>query len=442
MMKLLRKTVCLLLCLALCICSSGVNIFAEETENASGNGTRLEEFKLYLSEINVPDRLITLNKDLSVANIAWSDAGITKASDTKKDYENRGVQAAYCDPDTKELVYFITNQNDSTLKKFTLDGMTDDEIIEYAKTLLKLDDVEGAEAQFGVYDKHPQVKFFTILLTNKLVAGEELIYGTIANGMVLQFATDSLVTGEINSSFLEEIVQSFRVTRIMTYDEYIEEMKHSMIKLGLIVGGLVLMIVVLVILSKQSNKRRKKRNNAIAEKMLDFRKRRQSGEVKMGEPLVMLESQYSSECIDVFNVYNTWLFNGVRFYTLVILYLCLLVLVLNTGSTVLLILGIAVGVGLLYYKYSKSEKSKDILKKQLKVKEKPVALFRFYEEFFTVSGIDSISEYIYSQITAVKSFKNYLYIYMSEQHALIIDLNNLPKEKDDILSELLSGKNN
>lgn len=437
-MRFFRKIAVLLVLVLVVSGSSIINISASEEE--AGNGTHIDEFKLQYSELTVPDRLITLTKDLNVANIAWSDAGVVKASDAKKDYEQRGVLSAYCDPDTKEIVYFISNSNEETLNKFSFAGMSDDEIITYAKTLINLDNIEGAKAEWGIYSGHPQVKFFTLVLTNELMAGEELIYGTIVNGMILQFTTDSINTGRLNAEFVEELVQNLYITSILTYDEYMTSVKNSMIKLGLIFGGLILLIVILVLLSKMSAKNKKKRNSLLADQMLVFRKKRQSGNVKMGEPLITSETVYSNETIDNFSTYNTWIFRGYKFYPLVLLYLCLLWLVFNTGSTILMILGIAVGVGLLYYKYSKSEKAKDIMKKQLKTKDKPTALFRFYEEFFTVSGLDSISEYIYPQITAVKGYKNYMFIYMSEQHALILDLNKLPSEKDEELMRLLSGK--
>ena len=46
-----------------------------------------------------------------------------------------------------------------------------------------------------------------------------------------------------------------------------------------------------------------------------------------------------------------------------------------------------------------------------------------------MTGIDSLSEYIYKQIFRVCNYQGYMLIYISEENALIIDVEKVPEDK-------------
>lgn len=92
-----------------------------------------------------------------------------------------------------------------------------------------------------------------------------------------------------------------------------------------------------------------------------------------------------------------------------------------SGNTTYTIIFALIGATLVYYLYNLSEKKKAALVKQYEAKSKHEASFKFYSEYFTMSGIGSISEYIYEQITSVRTYKNYIILYMTAEHSVIID---------------------
>ena len=67
--------------------------------------------------------------------------------------------------------------------------------------------------------------------------------------------------------------------------------------------------------------------------------------------------------------------------------------------------------------YSGTDKAKDALIKRYDVKSQPSPTFRFYDEFFKVTGLPSASEYIYGQVTAVRIWGGVLYIFLGSADA-------------------------
>ena len=65
---------------------------------------------------------------------------------------------------------------------------------------------------------------------------------------------------------------------------------------------------------------------------------------------------------------------------------------------------------------------------EIKKKKSVTAVYRFYDEFFTLSGIDSIAEFIYPQVFRLANFQGYLFLYVSDDNALVIDVEKIPEE--------------
>ncbi|MBQ3912456.1 MAG: hypothetical protein II694_05715, partial [Lachnospiraceae bacterium] len=59
------------------------------------------------------------------------------------------------------------------------------------------------------------------------------------------------------------------------------------------------------------------------------------------------------------------------------------------------------------------------------VKSCPKPTFRFYNEFFKITGLPSASEYIYGQVTAVRTWSGTLYIFLGDSQILPIRLSDL-----------------
>ena len=393
-------------------------------------GTHVDEYSMQYLEITVPDTYVKLTQSLRDGDASWEKAHIDNPSQTKDEYKTLNLVAAYFDPDSNSTINFISKSS-SAFNIFDISKYSDDEMIEFAKTIVPQDTTLSSEV--GVY-KHPQMNMFKIECT---FTGDnedkELIYGTIINGTLIQFSTDTKHIGSmtLNAELLEKFVSNVHMTRIMTYEEYQENQKKGLLTIGAFFGAGILLMLILLFISKYRQKQKKKRVKAVSEDLLAFRKKKQAGEVNISEPVFEVETVYDKKLLETYTTYNSWLRNIKRDLVLAAIYLLIVGYAVYLGSKVVLILGVAAAVVIIYLRYSGAEKYLDNLIKRydLKKKKSLTATFKFYDEFFTLSGIDSISEYIYRQIFRVCNYQGYMLLYISEENALVIDIEKVPEDK-------------
>jgi len=411
---------------ALLICSV-THIPAIAGENADANGTRTDRYVMQYMDITVPDTYLQLTSSLKDSDPAWLTANVTDPSERRDDYKNRNIVAAYFDPETNCTVYFVAKQTSETLKAFDVTQYNDEEIVAYAKTLLPEDDT--IKASVGSY-QHPEMNMFRIKLSEIGENGdEELVFGTVVNGMLIQFSMDTQYIGSIKEDVLMKVVSGVHMTTVMTYEEYDARVKKTWIRIGCFFGAGILLMVIFYIISKVRKKKKKERVNLISERLYSFRKKKQAGEIDTSNVLFEVDTEYDKKLIATYCTYNTWFRNIVRDVIMAVIYVVIVGYAIYLGSKVVLILGVGAAFILIYYKYSHNEKYQDNLIKRydLKKKKSVTAHFRFYEDFFTLSGIDSISEYIYKQVYKVANYQGYMLLYISEENALVIDVEKIPE---------------
>ncbi len=397
---------------------------------AGADGTRTDTYETQYLEITVPDRYVKLTQSTKDADPAWETAHIENPSQEKTQYKALNLVAAYFDPETNVTLNFISKSS-SAFNVFDISGYTDEEMIEFAKNIVPSD--ESVKAEVSTY-KHPQMNMFRIEFTfegdNE---DKELTYGTIINGYLLQFSMDTKHIGNvtIRDDILKEFVSGVKLTRIMTYEEYEENQKKGLIVIGCFFGGGILLMVLLYIISKIGQKKRKQRVALISECLLDFRKRKQNGEVDTSKVLFEVDTDYDKKLLQTYSTYNAWFRNIKRDLIMAVLYLAIVGYAVYLGSKLVMFIGIAGAVVILYLKYSGSEKYCDNLIKRYDLKKKKVvtATYKFYNEYFTMSGIESISEYIYKQIFRVANYQGYMLLYISEENALVIDVEKVPEDQ-------------
>ena len=399
---------------------------AEETDD----GTYTDSYTVQYLEITVPNSYIKLTSSMRDADPNWEVAHIENPSQTKDQYKTLNLVAAYYDKDSGVTVNFISKAS-SAFNVFDISDYDDEKMIEFAKTIVPQD--EAVKAEVSAY-KHPQMNMFRILCTfegdNE---DEELIYGTIVNGTLIQFSQDTKHIGctTIRDDILQEFVSNVKLTRKLTYEEYQENQKKSLLVIGGFFGAGILLMVAFYVVNKIRQKQKKKRVQAISEKLFQFRKSKQAGEVDSTNLLFEVETEYDKNLLQTYCTYNAWFRNIKRDVVLAIIYVALVGYAVYLGSKVVLILGVAAAFLILYLRYSGCEKYCDNLIKRYELKKKKsiTATYRFYNEYFTMSGIDSISEYIYSQIYRVSNYQGYMLLYISEENALVIDIEKVPEDK-------------
>ena len=429
-----NRVLVFLLAFVMAACSiSGSQAYAAGEENTSGE--RTDKYVMQYLNITVPDTYIQLTTSLKNSDSRWSIANVTDPSNRKKEFENRNVIADYFDPETNTNVYFISKSDSVTLDAFDTTEYTDEQMIEFAKTLIS--EEEGIKIKYSAY-KHPEMEMFKIEIEETGENGDrELVYGTIVNGMLIQFSMDTQYIGSIkeDGSFRDEILfkilDGTHFIEKMTREEYEARVRKTWIRIGCFFGAGILLMIVLFIISKHNQKQKKKRVKLISERLYSFRERKKSGEVDLKNVKYEIETDYNKNLLQTYCTYNTWFRNIKRDGLMAVIYVGLVGTAFYLGSTFVLILGIGCALILLYARYSKNEKYQENLLKRydLKKKKSVTAEYRFYEEFFTQSGIDSISEYTYTQIYKVANYHGYMLLYISEENALIIDIEKIPEDK-------------
>ena len=426
MFSVFKRTAACFLSLFLVVCLlPGVASKAD-----SATGTHVDEYNIQYLEITVPDTYVKLTQSLRDSDASWDKAHIDNPSQTKDEYKTLNLVAAYFDPDSNSTINFISKSS-SAFNIFDISKYSDDEMIEFAKGIVPQDTTLTSEV--SVY-KHPQMNMFKIECTfqgdNE---DKELIYGTIINGMLIQFSTDTKHIGSmtLNEELLQKFVSNVHMTRIMTYEEYQENQKKGLLVIGAFFGAGILLMLILLFISKFRQKQKKKRVAAVSSELYAFRKRKQEGQVNISEPLFEIETEYDKRLLQNYTTFNAWLRNIKRDIVYSAIYVLIVGYAVYLGSKVVLILGVTAAIVIFYLRFNSAEKYLDNLIKRydLKKKKSLTATYKFYDEFFTMSGIDSISEYIYKQIFRVCNYQGYMMLYISEENALVIDVEKVPEDK-------------
>lgn len=394
--------------------------------------------------IDVPDDTLVMTQSTSKYDEVWEKAGISDADSKLDEIKNMGVVAAFYDPESKSTVNFIYKKTAETIDKFSFMGLTDDDIISYMSTVTDATAEDGLNVTISIRrDLQDNVPFFRLVLDarDSETPCSEVIYGTMINGQMLQFDSFTEGMGEVDDAFAEEVVRGITFTQILTPAEYDAEVTKAKIKLGLITGGIIVVIALLIFFSVFARKHKEKRAKAISAAMTDFRVRLKNGEVDTTKaPHFTFTTQYDTPMMEEFGVFSAWFNPEPGFALAIVLFAAGAVFMFKTEHFLYALLLFVLVVVLLYMHYNQSEKDKKALIQRYSVKEKPTAVFKFYDEYFTVSGLSTASEYIYGQITKVRSFKNSVYIFAGDSHALIIRKEDLGDTSVSDLKKLIYKK--
>ena len=406
------------------------NLPAQAAGTETGNGYRTDKYVMQYLTVDVPEDYVVLDSSLKDSDYRWTEAEINDAGSIKKEYESRGVVAAYFVPATHSYIYFIQKKSDETLKTFDTTEYSDADLIAYAKA--QLPELENTEYEVSTYS-HPDMKMYRVSVIQHTDDGiSEVIYGTIVNGMGIQFSMDNSRNKEgFKEELLLDFVDHVKLTTKMTVEEYSARVKKTWVTIGCFFGGGILLMIIMYIISKQQKKIKKKKIDNVSKKLYDFRMRRKDGQVDLTGIKYEVETDYDAKLIEAYSTYNFWFKNIKKELIMALIYVALVGYATYLGSTFVCIVGITVAFLLLYFKFSGQEKFQDNQMKRYEIKKKKsvTAVYRFYDEFFTLSGIDSIAEYIYPQVFKIANYQGYLLLYISDDNALVIDSEKLPDEE-------------
>ena len=390
--------------------------------------------------LEIDEDVLTMTPTTSKYDEVWAKAGVTDPASKLKEFQSMGVVAAFFDPQTKTTVNFISNRNTITAEQFTLAGMTDAQVEEYIGGLMQSGEDVSTQVQAI---PHETVPFFRLVIDgmSDKAKGREIIYGTIINGQMLQFDIYTETIQDVDESFLIRILDSLKFTSILTREDYEAQAQEAMRKFFIGAGVFFGLLVALVIYAIIRKRHRKRKLAAISDAVTAFRERRKNGEIDSDEvPEFVAHIELNDAAINTFGTFNTWLRVWPVLAGCTLLYLAIIWLMLSKGFPMYALLTVVAGIVLLYMHYTRLEKLKEAMKKRFRSKNKPVMTVRFYNDYFTTGGLESVSEYIYKQITDVSIYQDYIFIYTGDESAVMLTKAGVEGGKANELIAMLKSR--
>jgi len=398
---------------------------------------KVQDFSDLYMELNVPEDTIILTKDTPNTDEQWKTVGIADPKSEKDNFGNMGVQAILYDPNTETTVRLLQKQSTETNNIFNLSLLSEEKLAAFFDGLTEPSD----ENTKTTIEKHPQQEavFFrySVETTQNGQPLSELIYGTIINGSSVSFDIFKKNSTEpFDESFIKELVAGTHFTKLLDKTEVENLEQDSNIHL---IAGFVILIVIIVVWVLISKKRRKKldvikkiKSEALAKFYMEQTQKKENN-IK-DTVLFTNRTIYSEEIIKTYCYYNDFIKKFKFWISMAVFYIAVLALLFNSGFA---ILSLPIAIFLLFiFIYYQGIRIEKLVSRMIKVygKNKSMeAVFTFYESYFTLSGIQFISKYPYTQITIVKEYKNYIYLYIGPEKALYLKKDGFEQEADNFI---------
>ncbi len=396
---------------------------------------KVQDFPGLYIELNMPEDTVILTKDTPNTDEQWKAAGITDPKAEKETFNSMGVQAIFFDPNTKTTVRLLQKQTSETKSIFNLSLLSEDELENFLKELAANND-ENAKTSVEKYPQQETPFFrYSIELTQDGIPLTEIIYGTVVNGYSISFDAFKKNSIEpIDENFIKELVAGTHFTGFLDKTEVEKQEREAFIRLIIGFVLLIAVIVILVIINKNRSKKQKVLKNKKSEALTKFyteQKRKEEQNIK-DSVLYINRTQYSEEVIKNFCHYNEILKKFKLWISMAVLFIIILSLLYNSGNV---IIGWSIAIILLFvFIYYQGIRIEKMVGRMMKLYDKDKeAIFTFYEDYFTLSGVQYISKYPYTQLTEVKEYKDYIYIYSGPEKAFYLKKDGFDQGADDFM---------
>lgn len=405
---------------------------------------KVHNFTSMRMEITVPEDTIIITKDLPNADELWAKAGITDPASEKKTFDDLGVQAILYDPASSTTVHLLQKQTAESKKAFHLSLLSKEELDDFLDNLINTGD-ENAKISISEYS-HEETVFFRLYIETQVEEKEiaEIIYGTIINGYSITFDVFEYSSLEaLNEDYIKELVAGTHFTEFLDKAE-VEKQEQLFMLVSLLFFVLIVVILVLWIRSQKKKIRKQQAMTKLKTEGLSLfykeMERRDANNIR-DSILFSNRTRYSEEVIKDFYYYDRF-FKRIKFWaTSVILYIIILILlILNSESMIMSLIIIATPIIWVIMQEFQIEKLvRNITKNYSKGKSKE-AIFMFYDDYYTMSGIQNISKYPYLLITDIREYKEFFYLYMGENHAIYLNKKGFEQDIEEFRKFILSKK--
>ncbi len=398
---------------------------------------KVQDFSDINIELTLPDDTIVLTKNTPATDKGWVSAGIADIKSEKDNMSKMGVKAVFYDPKTKSLIRFLQKQSSQTSKIFNLSLLSEKEKTDFFNSLLATKD-ENTKTAIEEYPQKEAVFFRYSLEVNKDNSNmTELVYGTIVNGYTFSFDIyQSTKSAPIDETFMKMLVDGTHFTKFLDKAEVEREVKNSIIRALVEFVVLIVLIIIWIVYRKRKNKKQKQLKDvkgAALSKFYAAKKEREEQNIKE-QTLFTNRTKYTEQIIKDFCYYNRFLKRIVTWVIMAVLSLVVLVLLSQSKAG---FLGCIVAIILIFiFVYYQGVSVEKLVERTVKSYDKSKgmeAVYTFYEDYFTVSGIQYISAFPYLQITEMKQYKDLIYIYLGPDKAFYLNKDGFDKGSEDFI---------
>lgn len=398
---------------------------------------KVQDFSDINIELTLPDDTIVLTKNTPDTDKGWVSAGIADIKSEKDNMSKMGVKAVFYDPKTKSLIRFLQKQSSQTSKIFNLSLLSEKEKTDFFNSLLATKD-ENTKTAIEEYPQKEAVFFRYSLEVNKDNSNmTELVYGTIVNGYTFSFDIyQSTKSVPIDETFMKMLVDGTHFTKFLDKAEVEREVKNGIIRAMVEFAVLIVLIIIWIVYRKRKNKKQKHLKDvkgAALSKFYAAKKEREEQNMKE-QTLFTNRTKYTEQIIKDFCYYNRFLKRIVTWVIMAVLSLVVLVLLSQSKAG---FLGCIVAIILIFiFVYYQGVSVEKLVERTVKSYDKSKgmeAVYTFYEDYFTVSGIQYISAFPYLQITEMKQYKDLIYIYLGPDKAFYLKKDGFDKGSEDFI---------
>lgn len=398
----------------------------------------VRSFPDYFLEVDIDDDVLVMTSETEDYDPVWIEAGISDPDEMLDQIKQMNIVAVLYDKKTSSMVNIINKYTEETGNIFSFEGKTKDEVYKIASDMMQLQDAQNPETGENIpveYDvtveDHAIIPFFKVNIKVKAEGqpASEVLYGGIINGHLIEIDQYLEGDGDIDETFITEVFNTLSITRVLTRQEY-EDIQHEQtIRLIIFAVIVVLIFVALFIVARVNKSRKDKKTQRISDNIQEFRKRKADGLVDIKTTIVEATGTYTVKSIERFAIYVTWIRNIILEVVLFAVLIAIVFFCLSTDSVIYGILVAVCGVVSIYFNFSNSEKLKANMIARFDARNKPVARYRFCEEFFTMTGAGSMAEFTYDQVMCIKVYREFIYILFSADQGVIIDQSSLTDEE-------------
>lgn len=383
---------------------------------------KVQSFSSMYMEITIPDNIIILTSDTPDLDEQWLQAGISDPKAEKKTFSDMGVQAILYDPVSATTVRLLQNQSDESTEVFHLSLLSEDELQDFLNGLISAPD----ERTTYSIEKYPQqeIPFFRVVIDMKTdtSTAKEIIYGTVVNGDVISFDIyNDKTTDPIKEDFIKELVAGTHFTQYLDKAEVQKQGRRSMIVLVVAATVLIGLVLLFILLSARKNKKQAAVKKQKSAELAKFFKEQAEREAKQLHDPVLFTNRtlYTEEVVKQFCYYDVFFHHISRWIFTVIVFILLMLSFYTSGDAfIYYIIGAVLIFLFVFFQGLQIEKTIKKLMTAYNKNRSMEAVFTFHNDYYTLSGVQSSSKYPYIQITEVKEYKDYLYLYLGSDRAL------------------------